>query len=165
MRSAQRSMCAVMLALQAIVLGLTTPVLVSVRSVPVGTSLLVGLGLTVACVVVAGMLRRRGAYAAGWAIQAASVSLGFVIPMMFVLGGIFAALWAGAYFLGRKIDLERAEREAIEQEWAAEHGGHHTGTDTGGPQPHAGVESASDTPGIRSRPPEPGPDPGSAGCR
>ena len=30
---------------------------------------------------------------------------------MFVLGAIFLALWATAYFLGRKIEVERAEWE------------------------------------------------------
>ena len=121
MRSAQRSMCAVMLTLQAVVLGLTTPVLISVADVSVGTALAVGLGLTVACVVVAGMLRRAWAFGAGWAIQAAALALGLVIPMMFLLGAVFAALWAGAYFLGAKIDRERAEREVLEQRWAADH--------------------------------------------
>lgn len=135
MRSAQRSMCAVMLVLQAIVLGLTTPVLVSVASVSVGTSLVIGLGLTVACVVVAGMLGRRGAYAAGWAIQAATLALGLVIAMMLILGVIFTALWAGAYFLGSKIDRERAEREVIERQWAAEHGEHPTTADAGDAPP------------------------------
>lgn len=123
MRSVQRSMCAAMLTLQAVVLGLTTPVLISVASVSVGTALWVGLGLTVACVVAAGMLRRRWAYGLGWLVQVASVALGFVIPMMFVLGVIFGALWAGAYFLGAKIDREKAERAVLEQQWAAEHGG------------------------------------------
>ncbi|MBY9076706.1 DUF4233 domain-containing protein [Nocardioides sp. WL0053] len=123
MRSVQRSMCAAMLTLQAVVLGLTTPVLISVASVSVATALWVGLGLTVACVVAAGMLRRRWAYGLGWLVQAASVALGFVIPMMFVLGAIFGALWAGAYFLGAKIDREKAERAVLEQQWAAEHGG------------------------------------------
>ena len=89
----------------------------------VGTALWVGLGLTVACVVAAGMLRRRWAYGLGWLVQVASVALGFVIPMMFVLGAIFGALWAGAYFLGAKIDREKAERAVLEQQWAAEHGG------------------------------------------
>jgi hypothetical protein len=121
MRSAQRSMCAVMLTLQAVVLGLTTPVLISVADVSVGTALAVGLGLTVACVVVAGMLRRPWAFGAGWAIQAAALALGLVIPMMFLLGAVFAALWAGAYFLGAKIDRERAEREVLERQWAADH--------------------------------------------
>jgi len=115
-------MCATMLGLQAVVLGLTTPVMISVSDVPVGTALLVGLGLTVACVVVAGMLRRPWAYALGWAIQVASLALGVVITMMFLLGAIFASLWAGAYFLGARIDRERAEREVLEEEWAAEHG-------------------------------------------
>jgi len=123
MRSVQRSMCAAMLTLQAVVLGLTTPVLISVASVSVATALGVGLGLTAACVVAAGMLRRRWAYGLGWLVQAASVALGFVIPMMFVLGAIFGALWAGAYFLGAKIDREKAERAVLEQQWAAEHGG------------------------------------------
>ena len=122
MGSARRSMCAAMLILQAVVLGLTTPVMISVASVSVATALWVGLGLTAACVVVAGMLRRSGAYYAGWAIQLASLALGFVIPMMFLLGVIFTSLWAGAFFLGAKIDRERAEREVLEKEWGAEHG-------------------------------------------
>jgi hypothetical protein len=111
-----------MLTLQAVVLGLTTPVMISVASVPVATALWVGLGLMVACIVVAGMLRRPWAYYLGWAIQVASLSLGFVTSVMFVLGAVFLALWAGAFFVGAKIDRERAEREVLEREWAAEHG-------------------------------------------
>jgi uncharacterized membrane protein YciS (DUF1049 family) len=123
MRSAQRSLCAAMLGFQAIVLGLTTPVMISVESVSVGAALGVGLGLTVACVLVAGMLRWSWAYYLGWLIQGASLALGFVVPIMFLLGAIFASLWAGAFFLGAKVDRERAEREVLEQEWAAEQGG------------------------------------------
>jgi hypothetical protein len=123
MRSAKRSLCATMLALQAVVLGLTTPVMISVASVEVGTALWVGLGLAAACVVVAGTLRWPGAYVLGWAIQVASLALGFVVPMMFLLGAVFAALWAAAFFLGAKVDRERAEREVLEQRWAAEHEG------------------------------------------
>ncbi len=122
MTSAQRSMAATILALEAIVLGLTTPVMISVASVPVVTALVIGLGLTVACVVAAGMLRYSWSYTVGWAIQVAAVALGFVVPVMFVLGGVFLALWAGAVLLGAKIDRERAEREVLEQEWAAEQG-------------------------------------------
>ena len=122
MRSARRSMCAAILGLQAVVLGLTTPVMISVAEVSVATALWVGLGLTAACVVTAGLLRQAWAYYLGWAIQLASLVLGFVVPMMFFLGAIFTALWAGAYFLGARIDRERAEREVLEQQWAAEHG-------------------------------------------
>ena len=101
-------MCAAILSLEAITLGLTTPVMITVADVPVGRALLIGLGLTLACVLLAGMLRGEWAYRAGWAIQVAAVGLGFVIPMMFLLGGIFALLWGTGDFLGRKIERERA---------------------------------------------------------
>jgi hypothetical protein len=101
-------MCAAILCLEAITLGLTTPVMISVSDVDAGTALAVGLGLTVVCLLLAGMLRREWAYALGWAVQVAAVALGFVIPMMFFLGAIFALLWGTADFLGRKIERERA---------------------------------------------------------
>jgi hypothetical protein len=107
-RSPRRGMCAAVLCLEAITLGLTTPVLVSVSDVALGTALAIGLGLMVACLLLAGMLRAEWAYALGWVIQAAAIGLGFAIPLMFFLGAIFALLWGAAYFLGRKIERERA---------------------------------------------------------
>ena len=113
-------MCAAILSLVSITLGLTTPVLVTVADVGVGTSLAIGLGLAAACLVVAGLLRRPWAYAVGWAIQVAAVALGLLVPMMFVLGAIFALLWGTADLLGRKIERERAEAFAAHD--AAERG-------------------------------------------
>lgn len=107
-RSPRRSMCAAILALEAITLGLTTPVMIGVHDVPVGWALALGLGLAVACLVVAGMLRNEVGYLLGWAIQVGAIGLGLIIPTMFFLGGLFAALWAAAYLLGRKIERERA---------------------------------------------------------
>ena len=111
-RSPRRGMCAAVLSLEAITLGLTTPVMISVAGVDTSTALWVGLGLTVACLLLAGMLRAEWAYGAGWVIQGAAIGLGFVIPLMFVLGAIFALLWGSAYFLGLKIERERAEAYA-----------------------------------------------------
>ncbi len=111
-RSPRRGMCAAVLSLEAITLGLTTPVMISIAGVDTSTALWVGLGLTAACLLLAGMLRAEWAYGAGWVIQGAAVGLGFVIPLMFVLGGIFALLWGSAYFLGLKIERERAEAYA-----------------------------------------------------
>ncbi len=107
-RSPRRGMCAAILSLEAITLGLTTPVMISIADVDVSTALWIGLGLAVVCLLLAGMLRREWAYGAGWAVQVAAICLGFVIPLMFFLGGVFALLWATAYFLGRKIERERA---------------------------------------------------------
>ncbi|PUA81110.1 DUF4233 domain-containing protein [Nocardioides currus] len=101
-------MCAAVLCLEAITIGLTTPVMITIADVSVGTALFVGLGLAVVCLLLAGMLRASWAYAAGYAVQVAALALGFVIPLMFLLGGIFAALWATADHLGRKIEREKA---------------------------------------------------------
>ena len=82
-------------------------------------ALWIGLGLTVACVLVAGLLRFEWAYWLGWVIQGAALALGFVVTTMFFLGAVFLALWATAYFLGRRIEVDRAEwfgvTEAIER--------------------------------------------------
>ena len=101
-------MCAAILSLEAVVLGLTTPVMINLEGVPWRTACAIGLGLCVACLVLAGLLRWEAAYVAGWVIQVAAILLGFVVPMMFFLGTIFAALWGAAYLLGRKIERERA---------------------------------------------------------
>lgn len=107
-RSPRRGMCAAVLSLEGITIGLTTPVMISIADVDTSTALAVGLGLRAACLVVAGLLRGEWAYWLGWALQLAAIGLGFVVTIMFVLGPIFALLWATAYFLGRKIERERA---------------------------------------------------------
>jgi uncharacterized protein DUF4233 len=108
----QRRLCAAILALEAIAFGLSTPVLVSIADVGTATGLWIGLGLTVACLLVAGLLRYPWAYWLGWAVQVAAIAVGFAVGTMFFLGAVFLALWATAYFLGRKIETERAEWEA-----------------------------------------------------
>jgi hypothetical protein len=108
-RSPRRGMCAAVLSLEAITLGLTVPVMISVAGVDTATALWIGLGLCVACLLLAGLLRAEWAYSLGWVIQGAAIGLGFVIPLMFVLGAIFALLWGSAYFLGLRIERERAE--------------------------------------------------------
>ena len=107
-RSPRRGMCAAVLSLEAITLGLTTPVMISVAEVDTRTAVTVGVGLAVACLLIAGLLRAEWAYALGWAVQLGAIGLGVVVPMMFFLGAVFALLWGTAYFLGRKIERERA---------------------------------------------------------
>ena len=106
-------MCAAILCLEAITLGLTTPVMITHRrrrrrhrrwrSAS-------GWPWPACCS--PGCSAREWAYGVGWAIQVAAIGLGFVVPLMFLLGSIFALLWGAAYFLGRKIERERAEAYA-----------------------------------------------------
>lgn len=108
-----RALCATMLSLQAIVLVLATPVLVSVQHVDLGLALGIGIGLAVLCFVTVGLLRFDWAYSIGHLIQLATLATGFLLPIMFGIGAMFAALWLGAFFLGRRIEADKAR-------WAAE---------------------------------------------
>jgi len=115
-RSPKRTMCAAMLTLEAVVLALSVPVMISVEDVDTGLALGLGLGLAVLCVLTAGLLRRPWAYMVGHVAQAGAIGLGFVVPIMFAVGTMFAALWATAYVVGRRIEADRAR-------WAAEEAG------------------------------------------
>lgn len=108
MRSPRRMMCASVLGFECIVLALSSIVLISVEDVSTATGLAVGLGLAAGALVIAALLRVEWAYYAGFALQVAALALGVVVPVMFVLGLVFGALWTTAYVLGRKIEVEQA---------------------------------------------------------
>ncbi len=118
--SPRRGMCAAVLSLEAITVALATPVMIAVEDVDTGVALAAGLGLAAACLLVAGLLRAEWGYLLGFAVQVAALALGFLVTTMFVLGGIFALLWTTAYWLGRKIERERAlVRAAVREEGGA----------------------------------------------
>ncbi len=106
-RASLRGMCAGVLLPEAIVLGLSAPVLMANGDVSKPIALSVGLGLAVVCVLVCGLLRRPWAMWLGHAVQVVAVGLGFVVPMMFFVGGLFALLWIMAYVLGLRIAEEK----------------------------------------------------------
>lgn len=108
-------MCAAILALEGVVLGLTTPVMIRLSDVATPTALSVGLGLALVCILLAGMLRWEAAYLVGWGVQLAAIGLGFVVTVMFFIGGLFALLWGTAYWLGLKIERERAAAYAAHE--------------------------------------------------
>jgi hypothetical protein len=54
------------------------------------------------------VVTRPGGIALGWALQIALIASGFVVPSMFFLGAIFAALWWASVHYGRKIDEAKA---------------------------------------------------------
>ena len=108
-----RGLCAAMLTLEAVVLALSVPVMIAVEDVDTGQAVVLGLGLAGLCVLTAALLRRSWAYLLGHAIQVGAICLGFVVPAMFLVGTIFALLWATAYLVGRRIEADKAR-------WAAE---------------------------------------------
>jgi hypothetical protein len=107
-----RSLASIVLAFEALVLALVTPVMISVANVKASTAIPLCLGLAVLAIVAAGLLRNQVGYILGWVIQVAAVGLGFVVPVMFVLGLGFAAFWVMAFVLGKRIDEAKKAQQA-----------------------------------------------------
>ncbi|GJF28478.1 membrane protein [Kitasatospora sp. NE20-6] len=64
------------------------------------------------CVLLCGIIERPGAVAVGWALQIGLIASGLVLPTMYVLGAVFAALWWCSVRYGRRIDEIKAARAA-----------------------------------------------------
>lgn len=60
------------------------------------------------CVLLCGVITRPGGVQLGWALQIGLIVSGFVIPTMFFMGAMFAALWWASVHYGRKIDEAKA---------------------------------------------------------
>ncbi len=99
-----RRLGASVLGMEAIVAGLITPVAIGVGGVEPGLAVAVGVGLLVLCVVAAGMLKRPVGYVVGSVVQVLAIATGFLVPTMFFLGVIFAALWITAIIVARRVE-------------------------------------------------------------
>ncbi|CAM5559748.1 DUF4233 domain-containing protein [Streptomyces atroolivaceus] len=73
-----------------------------------------GIGMLLS-VLLCGVITRPGGIQLGWALQVLLVLSGFFVPMMFILGVIFGALWWASVHYGRRIDEAKAR-------WAAQAG-------------------------------------------
>ncbi len=99
------------LAFEAIVAALFIPVAYFSGLVTNGaTAAWAGAILAVLCIVAAGTIMRPYGVALGWAVQVLFVAAGLIVPLMYILGLVFAALWWGALRYGREADRARARR-------------------------------------------------------
>lgn len=92
------------LGMEAIVAGLTVPVAIGVGGVRPALAVTVGIGLLVLCVVAIGLLKKPVGYVLGSLAQVLAIATGFLVPAMFFLGAIFAALWITAIFVARRVE-------------------------------------------------------------
>ena len=110
----QRRLCSAILLLQAVVVGLSTLVLINIEDVDKPLAFGWGLGLAGCCLLAPGLFRSPAGYWFGWAIQVATIALGFLATAMFVLGAIFLLLWIAAVRIGQLIDTDRAAAGPVE---------------------------------------------------
>ncbi len=93
-----------------IVFGLAIPVMILISDVPAVTAGVCGGVAALLALAAAGLLRRRPGYPLGWLTQLVGLALGLLTPAMFVVGGLFLALWVITYILGRRLDEQARTR-------------------------------------------------------
>jgi hypothetical protein len=101
-----KRLCATVLVMEAIVLCLAVPVAVQMNHHPQGSAWLSAGIAAAAAVLFAGVARRLLAVTlvGGSLVQAFVIASGAVVPAMYFLGGIFAALWAIGIWLGYHVE-------------------------------------------------------------
>jgi hypothetical protein len=108
-----RQLCGTVLIMEAVVIGLAIPVAIVLEHLSHGVAGGVGGGLAVCALVLGGMVGRPGMGWALWAgtvLQALVIAGGVVVPAMYVLGAIFAALWVTGIWLARRLQTPPAPR-------------------------------------------------------
>jgi len=118
-RSPTRVLGASTLGFEALVVFFAGLVAKDLSSLSTGAALGMTGGLAVACLLTAGLLRHPAGYAVGWVLQVAVVGLGFWVPVMFLLGGIFAVLWFFALRIGRQLEAAAQAARAAQATQAA----------------------------------------------
>lgn len=77
-----------------------------------------GVGLAVACLLAAGLLRRPVGVTVGWVLQLLTFASALVVPMMVVVAAGFLALWLMALVQGGRMDAHTAR---VDARWRADH--------------------------------------------
>jgi hypothetical protein len=102
---AVRQLCGMVLIMEAIVIGLAIPVAIVLEHANHGLAGGIGGGLAVLAVLIGGVVgrpRMGWAVYAGTVLQVLVIAAGVVVPAMYVLGVIFAALWVTGLWLARR---------------------------------------------------------------
>ncbi|MEU5717497.1 DUF4233 domain-containing protein [Streptomyces sp. NPDC020403] len=108
-----RTLCASTLIGEFFVIGFAGLVAMKLDGMSMATVWTVcGIGMLVS-VLLCGVITRPGGVQLGWVLQAALFMSGLFVPMMYILGVVFAALWWASVHYGRTIDEAKAR-------WAAQ---------------------------------------------
>ncbi|MGI3780342.1 MAG: DUF4233 domain-containing protein [Janthinobacterium lividum] len=84
--------------------ALAIPVMILVSHTAALPAAFLGSAAAVVALAGAGLLRKPLGYPIGWVAQLAGILLGILTPAMFVVGGMFTALWVVSFVLGKRLD-------------------------------------------------------------
>jgi len=107
-RSATESLLSITLLLEAILVFFIVMVVFGLRILPPAIAFGGGAALVVVLLLVGRIVRYRWGVWLGWALQAFLIALGILLPVMYFVGAIFAAIWVYCFITGRRLDRRGA---------------------------------------------------------
>ena len=110
-----RQLCGTVLIMEAIVIGLAIPVAIVLEHANRGLAGGIGGGLAVCALLIGGVVGRPRMGWALWAgtlLQVLVIAAGVVVPAMYILGVIFAALWVTGIWLARRHETPKPQPSA-----------------------------------------------------
>ncbi len=106
-RSVKRSLGSIVLGFETIVVFLASLVFYGLGALPPVVALGGGAVLVAVLLATIALLRFPWAYVIGWILQVLLVASGFLNPVMFVIGALFAGMWVYSMVTGTRIDKQK----------------------------------------------------------
>lgn len=107
-QSVRESLASIVLGFELIVVFLASLVAFGLKVLPAPVALGGGAVLCLAVVATLAALRYRWGIIAGWVLQGVIVATGILVPIMFIIGALFAGMWVYSMVAGGRIDREKA---------------------------------------------------------
>lgn len=107
-RSATESLLSIVLLLEAVLVFFIALTAFGLRVLPAAAAFGGGAALLVALVVIGRLVRYRWGVWLGWIAQVVLLATGLLLPLMWFIGAVFAALWVYCAVTGRRLDRRNA---------------------------------------------------------
>ncbi|KJQ54967.1 DUF4233 domain-containing protein [Microbacterium sp. SA39] len=117
-RTLVQKLAPIVLGFEAIVVFLAGLTIFGLKALPAGIepwwAIVAGAVVGLACIVVAGMITKPWAVAAGWIIQVVIALAAFLEPAILFVVLIFGGMWAYATIMGARLDARRPTETSTE---------------------------------------------------
>ncbi len=107
-RSATESLLSIALLLESVLVFFVVMAAFGLRVLPGGVTFGGGAVLVLLLLLAARLARRPAGVWLGWVLQGVLIALGILLPLMYVIGGLFLAIWIYCFLTGRRLDRQRA---------------------------------------------------------
>ncbi len=123
-RTLVQKLAPIVLGFEAIVVFLAGLTIFGLKALPAGIepwwAIVAGAVVGLACIVVAGMITKPWAIAAGWIIQVVIALAAFLEPAILLVVLIFGGMWAYATIMGARLDARRPTETSTETQTESE---------------------------------------------